>query len=124
MKCNRDPQMNYFRFNYWGWRLIASLQNRGTVVGKSGKRMPSGSLLVPGAAFLPFWHSSWNNKHDLLPNIRKKHALKAKVTSAYAYHRLKGKRKKNLNLFFCRLEIITSKFLQIYFTFKFMLFSL
>ena len=124
MKCNRDPQMNYFRFNYWGWRLIVSLQNRGTVVGKSGKRMPSGSLLVPGAAFLPFWHSSWNNKHDLLPNIRKKNMpWRLRWLQLMLTIDLKGKEKK-IKTFFCRLEIITSKFLQIYFTFKFILFCL
>ena len=44
MKCNRDPST-----------LYSFTQNRGTIGEKMEERMPSGSLLVPGAAFLSFW---------------------------------------------------------------------
>ena len=51
------------------------------------ERMPSGSLLVPGAAFLSFW--DWKIANTVFVRIsEKQHALKAKVTSDYVYPRL------------------------------------
>ena len=70
MKCNSDPLMNYFRINYWGWRLNCFTQNSGAAGGKKWENSALRCIISPRGSFFAIL-TLYNSKHSLHSNIRK-----------------------------------------------------